>query len=47
MNLNVNSNASFGSKARRFTRRLSYGISKVIRDWNGGKLSLTASQLPL
>lgn len=36
MNLNINQNASLGSKARRFTRRLSYGISKVLRDWNSG-----------
>ncbi|CAF0741767.1 unnamed protein product [Brachionus calyciflorus] len=35
MNVNINNQtASFGSKARRFTRRLSYGISKVLRDWN-------------
>lgn len=30
----MNRNFNFSSKARRLTRRLSYGISKVLRDWN-------------
>ncbi|RNA26219.1 Kv channel-interacting 2-like [Brachionus plicatilis] len=37
MNVNINLNnqpISLGSKARRLTRRLSYGLSKVLRDWN-------------
>lgn len=31
-----NPNSNFTSKARRFTRRLSYSIGKVIREWNRG-----------
>jgi hypothetical protein len=34
----MNLNQSFGSKALRFTRRLSYGISKALKDWNNGML---------
>lgn len=33
----MNHNVGFGSKARRLTRRLSYGISKVLKDWNNGE----------
>ena len=34
--MNIGQNTNFGSKARRFTRRLSYNIGKVLRDWNRG-----------
>jgi hypothetical protein len=32
--MSIDSAASLGSRARRLTRRLSYGISKVLKDWN-------------
>jgi hypothetical protein len=32
--MSIDSTASFSSMARRLTRRLSYGISKVLKDWN-------------
>lgn len=34
MNLGGQTSSNFSSKARRFTRRLSYSIGKVIREWN-------------
>ena len=34
--MNLNSNGTFGSRARRLTRRLSYGISKAL-SWKSGK----------
>ena len=38
---------SFGSKARRFTRRLSYGISKVLKDWNNDPNNPNSKSLAL
>ena len=36
--MNLNSNGTFGSRARRLTRRLSYGISKAL-SWKSGTTS--------